>query len=300
MKLLPKLMAVAIGLAASAPSFAAITTGNTGEIFLSVFDPNFDNGAGLPTGKGYVRDLGIRIANFSVRDTPLAGDSANRVTDGTSWALASNPSGSVQTGSVLEAGYDITFTADPLLVSLLQGASNLGDVRFNVTALDTSSVTNPLRIFTTTNASESEVEGMTNSNFSSTLTTGSVVRNYVSINNGLGSHGAATADNGSNTNAPDAGSGFFPAGLAGNLGSSAPFNTLAGLGQDLRFYEIQAGPGNFVNATPYASALTFGVWSLDSTGVLTYSVQAIPEPETYALMAAGLAIVAGVARRRRI
>ena len=43
-----------------------------------------------------------------------------------------------------------------------------------------------------------------------------------------------------------------------------------------------------------------GVWALDGAGNLDTVLTPVPETETYALMLAGLAIVAGVARRRRL
>ncbi|MBH1987020.1 MAG: PEP-CTERM sorting domain-containing protein [Burkholderiales bacterium] len=47
-------------------------------------------------------------------------------------------------------------------------------------------------------------------------------------------------------------------------------------------------------------AATPGVLRLDaSTGVLSYTVSAVPEPSTYAMLVAGLVVAGAAARRRR-
>ena len=56
--------------------------------------------------------------------------------------------------------------------------------------------------------------------------------------------------------------------------------------------------GTVVTASFDGGPAMRGVLALDASGNLGTVLLAVPEPETYALMLAGLAIVAGVARRR--
>lgn len=56
----------------------------------------------------------------------------------------------------------------------------------------------------------------------------------------------------------------------------------------------------YVDITTATAGITdySGTWSFDGSN-LTYAVAAVPEPETYAMMLAGLMLVGGIARRRR-
>lgn len=78
-------------------------------------------------------------------------------------------------------------------------------------------------------------------------------------------------------------------------GSSA---AAVGESQNVFFYEgVAAGNSNRATVTQYGNANGFATFSY-SEGILTYTAP-VPEPETYALMLAGLGLVAAIARRRK-
>lgn len=64
-----------------------------------------------------------------------------------------------------------------------------------------------------------------------------------------------------------------------------------------------SGWSTYSFATPYSGAITFGVANYDDLGMnstLSISnVTAVPEPETYAMLLAGLGIMSAVMRRRK-
>ncbi|MES2369960.1 MAG: PEP-CTERM sorting domain-containing protein [Pseudomonadota bacterium] len=74
------------------------------------------------------------------------------------------------------------------------------------------------------------------------------------------------------------------------------------LGQSMDFYKY-VSTGTKAANMPTATAFAFGgdadYFTLSSTGALTYTVAAVPEAETYAMMLAGLGLVGFMVRRRK-
>lgn len=63
-------------------------------------------------------------------------------------------------------------------------------------------------------------------------------------------------------------------------------------------YDLDSdGAIEFDNNGALAGGTEYGLWTLQGD-VLTFSVTAVPEPETYAMLLAGLALMGGIARRR--
>jgi hypothetical protein len=69
------------------------------------------------------------------------------------------------------------------------------------------------------------------------------------------------------------------------------------IGSDLPFYMLYGNLDNFLGGYT-STALYGGVWNLSEAGLLTYTTAPIPEPESWAMMVAGLFAVAAIARRR--
>jgi len=60
------------------------------------------------------------------------------------------------------------------------------------------------------------------------------------------------------------------------------------------------GTGFSADTASIAPTLKSGVWSLASTGSLTYTVAAVPESETSSMILAGLGLMGFIARRRKL
>lgn len=98
--------------------------------------------------------------------------------------------------------------------------------------------------------------------------------------------------------------GFAGSALWGdNWGGAANFTTTVAIDQDMGLYLLRQSSGAFAarNSASVYEALAYNgnpyVAKLDMNGNL--HVAAIPEPETYALMLAGLGLVGWMARRRK-
>ncbi|MBK1678957.1 PEP-CTERM sorting domain-containing protein [Rhodocyclus tenuis] len=72
-------------------------------------------------------------------------------------------------------------------------------------------------------------------------------------------------------------------------------NAFASEGATASFYQLDTNNGTATNralVTPFAGTFSY------ASGVLTYAVAAVPEPETYAMLLAGLGMLGFMARRR--
>jgi hypothetical protein len=79
-----------------------------------------------------------------------------------------------------------------------------------------------------------------------------------------------------------------------------PFVSTAAIGDAVDFYSFQGVPASGRTAgAAAADVVAFaGTFSQNANGTLTYAVAAVPEPETYAMLLAGLGLIGGIARRR--
>lgn len=69
------------------------------------------------------------------------------------------------------------------------------------------------------------------------------------------------------------------------------------IGSGLPFY-LLSGPGFLFDAEYAQGRLYAGLWTLSEAGVLSYATAPIPEPESWAMLLAGLVAVGAVVRRR--
>ena len=101
-------------------------------------------------------------------------------------------------------------------------------------------------------------------------------------------------------------SGYFgDATMTGTWGTKYQPDASGTVGSSLNFFSITGASGlGTVSGAKFGSAAS-DVWTLSSTGVLTYGVGAtnlaapVPEADTYAMMLAGLGLVGFMVRRRK-
>lgn len=228
------------------------------------------------------------------------------------------------TGLLLEnflptpAGSGVTTpgTVIPFNISMLHGAqfnSFLGltdgspTLRFMVAAADTTGgATAGAQRFMATGGASSPFATLNNGQVSSNLSV--PVVKYLGDNQNRGTHSSTSpngvADNGASVTDDTQAINF---GKTGTM--SATWNGLTGdmtgaLGQSLNFYFVSrsAVGGNLGPPTRDQFDNVHGAakWTFNQAGgdyMLTYTAP-IPEPETWALMLAGMALVGGIARRR--
>jgi hypothetical protein len=268
--------AVPAALAAIAPG----TTGN-GELFLSVFD----DAAKL----SYTLDLGVTQNDFFTNGQKEIGAKF-------SWAVN-----------------DAAFTSFLGQVS----ASNL---QWSVLAIDSTGGTakGAYRLFNTVRAGDEGLVSTTNNaKFFNGMGTSQAGTFFNAINT-TGTHGTPGvpldyAVNGSSVNADsDAGNAYYgngSVGLSTTLNGNTPFNMANVVGTASSFYYLTRSGADqnaavavdqFNNSQKQASFLLSAAPGLAgaSSYTLTYALAPIPEPQSYALMLAGLAIVTSIARRR--
>ncbi|MCB5190619.1 PEPxxWA-CTERM sorting domain-containing protein [Methylobacillus arboreus] len=115
---------------------------------------------------------------------------------------------------------------------------------------------------------------------------------YVEANKALGNH--ADVENGASvaTN----GSAYASVFLNGNKFSNIGPLATSALDTEQGVVQYVTGLGSTGYVTPSIYDATF---RLGADGLLTYTVAAVPEPETYALLLAGLGLVGAAARRRK-
>lgn len=119
------------------------------------------------------------------------------------------------------------------------------------------------------------------------------VNNYITANQNKGNH--LTVENGASVALGQGTDSAFTIYKSGNIVSNGTY-ALAGLGQTQGVIQYTSGASSLKVGPQYIYDATF---TLGADGVLRYTVAAVPEPETYALLLAGLGLVGAAARRRK-
>ncbi|GAB7564387.1 hypothetical protein LG202_24260 [Methylobacillus methanolivorans] len=116
---------------------------------------------------------------------------------------------------------------------------------------------------------------------------------YINANNALGNHGSVENGASIGGGALNSYGGQFYVG--NKFYGIGPLVTGA-IGDELGVVQYYSAVGSLGKLTFAEYDASF---KLDANGVLTYAVAAVPEPETYALLLAGLGLVGAAARRRK-
>lgn len=270
---------LAAGLASNAAAVINTTLtgpGNANELTLWVFDQQ--------SNKSYTRDLGISLDNFRVNSTqiPLAGIYAfNASLD------AAIPLGAASGLGLNALGYTLTFGADPLFTSFFS-AEEIARASYQVIAA--KGTVTQYAALSTSNSGLPAVQATQHAQLNNFKTIDNVIEGV----NVAGTHVGHLNGSSATDNPDDIGN--VGKSLGSNFNSNAGFTTDALVGTALSFYQLTRSSASAF--APVAVTEFAGAWLLSTDGSLTYAVP-VPEPETWALMIAGLALVGTAVRRRR-
>jgi len=208
-----------------------------------------------------------------------------------------NEAGYTQTWSLTSANYGSAWN------DLLAFSANDEAIEFNVIALDNVGVN-----YLTTN-DVTTYPSLTNTNLSGFQG----MDLYINANNSRGTH--ATEANGASTAVTtDPTNSYFR--MINGLGQGDTWltrttDTTKTLATAQNFWALSVGPGAGtaqaiksafgvdLNGNGVIGAGEFGEWSVNlAAGTITF-MNPVPEPETYAMLLAGLGLMGGIARRRR-
>ena len=265
-----KMIAAAALAATSLPSMAAIQTDNNAELMLVVFDAL----SGTPSDPGiasYALDLGISMDDFITNSKLASGYSFSR---------------DLSSSSVFDQ-YKSAVTLLPAV-----------NTKWAIVALDVvdpgSLAVGDLRMLST------KTSGTLFSNFSNgdwAVSMQQVGGKVLDIN-GTGTHITSQASNGESFNTKGSAAYFPPSDVLGSLN----FDMGVAVGTTSNVWLSQRG-NDFDETTAISgfgqgNAAGLGIASFNGS-VLTYTVAAVPEPGSVALLMAGLGALGFVARRRR-
>lgn len=197
-----------------------------------------------------------------------------------------------QTSLAATGGLNLSWTADAAYTSFLAGVSNVSALKWNIVASDTSGAN---RLLTTYTAPEATT---TLANNLARIATGNTQQFAIAVNGFLA--GADSVSVGSTSNA-FAGKALFKDTAGGqlnfsNAGALSNNSYASGLGF-MRVDAAATGTAKSVYNEYYdTGAVAVNAWV---DGNNTIHISAVPEPETYAMLLAGLGMIGAVARRRR-
>jgi hypothetical protein len=326
-----KLIAAAAALAFAGAANAAIDNGQTGNGSL-LANVSFGNAS---SGSSATFDLGLSFTDVA---TWQASINSTLGSGGTEWFRAWDLGTGTLSGTGISTSvignYGSTL-ADFNAAATAAGAT--GTAQLNLFAFDGTGVNPGERsIYVTgnginnTTGAAATLTAPTNTIFNG-LQTGTTVTNFlVGVNNagthatdGNGAHLASAGSSAYFNNGTGmerlANTGMFDTNGQYNGNYSAGATTFAGMQKAIPFYQMIAssitgtqraslsaigydmdGDGviEFDNNGAALGGSEYGLWTLEGN-VLKFSVAAVPEPESYAMLLAGLGLMGAIARRRK-
>ena len=196
------------------------------------------------------------------------------------------------------SGTNFNLAADTNWTSFLSqvGPAHLSDIKWNVIAGDTTLGDGDSVSYLTTGPASSVPHGTTNTQLNSW---GGNFNSYVTASGNVDAAGFAGGNSTLHLKVGSADYASFEFAEGTNWNTKANFNTTGALGDSLSLYDISKnGTANLnkVNATLVGSV------TLSDTGALAITpvspVSPIPEPDTWAMLLAGLSLLGAMARRR--
>ena len=273
MKFQLKALVAALALVAAVPASAAIdnavTAGNS-SLVLTVWDSVANISASFDLGKNY--------SDFSIAPTAsFANSGVNTAGTAFSWDIT--------TGDYAAAWTSFASIADEANAS------------WAVTAVDNLGAGAGARGFITT------YTGASLANLGSTALIGAVAAYDIFLNNqaftnGIQNH--TTTLNGASTAVPGSAAYFAQAYTSNRINGVGPI-TGGKINTSLGVIQTITQTAQVVNNNIYSNANGISTFTLTSNGQLAYAaaVAAVPEPETYAMLLAGLGFMGFVARRKQ-
>lgn len=285
-----KMIALAALAVVSAPSFAAIDTAASGNgELVAVF--RFYNGAGTTAVGGEDRsatfDLGVSMDSF-LANKNVAGFSKT-------WTLSAANYGTAWDSLKTFAG------------------SSVNNIQYGVVAFDSlGTQAGERRILSTNSLNTAPTQN--NGNISNVLNATSGATKWITATNLAGTH--TTEANGANFATNNDGNAYF-----GNMGGAAgdtlatnwnTFTKAVTVSQNFYSYANSSTSatgtaltsvfGFDVDGNGSIAAAEYGKWSVDvAKNTITFANPAapVPEPETYAMLLAGLGLMGAIVRRRQ-
>ena len=213
------------------------------------------------TKTSFVKDLGVTFQSFL--SSPIYSGALNNISSDANWTA--------YLGSVAN---DTTNTKWGVFGTLKTSALSVNGVQILTTARNNTTAN-------TTTSLVRGIDGSFNATFLGALQTGT---NYA-LNDSYFNSGATNAAN-------------WAAGLQHNLAGKVSFNADNAIGVAANFYQLSAAAAATANATLSTVISNPTQWTFDGN-TLNMTVAAVPEPETYGMLAAGLLMLGAVARRRK-